>query len=135
MKNAHLRRYPHSSSLRRTSVYASLLEISDALHLDVFDQPAKQVFFSNLLLKTCRIDRYDLLPVNIPPAPLWQRGVGGIFHGHIVAETSTSKHYHDLSNCLCIPKIFMFKCFFGVLAVLALSQTENAGETLISSKA
>jgi len=49
LKNAHLRRYPHSSSLRRTSMYASLLGISDALPLSVFDQPAKQVFWSNLL--------------------------------------------------------------------------------------
>ena len=53
MKNAHLPfdrlmalskveglRYPHSASLRRTSTYASLLGISGALHLDVFDQPA-----------------------------------------------------------------------------------------------
>ena len=30
-------------------MYASLLGISDALHLDVFDQPAMQVLFSNLL--------------------------------------------------------------------------------------
>jgi hypothetical protein len=37
-------RYPHSSSLRRTSVYASLLGISGALHLDVFDQPAQWAF-------------------------------------------------------------------------------------------
>jgi hypothetical protein len=43
------RRYPHSPSLRRTSLYASLLGISDALHLSVSDQPAKQVFCSNLL--------------------------------------------------------------------------------------
>ena len=41
MKNIHLRRYPHPSSLRRTSMYASLLRISGALHLDIFDQPAK----------------------------------------------------------------------------------------------
>jgi hypothetical protein len=33
------RRYPHSKSLRRTLMYASLLGISGALHLDVFDQP------------------------------------------------------------------------------------------------
>jgi hypothetical protein len=52
MKTAHLpfdrlmalskaegQRYPHSSSLRRTCVYASVLGISDALHLDGFDQP------------------------------------------------------------------------------------------------
>jgi len=49
MKNAHLRRYLHSSSLQRTSVYASLLGISGALHLGVFDQPAWQVLFINLL--------------------------------------------------------------------------------------
>ena len=49
LKNAHLRRYPHSSSLRRTSMYASLFGISRALHLDVFEQPEHQVFFSNLL--------------------------------------------------------------------------------------
>jgi hypothetical protein len=33
MKNAHL---------RRTSMYASLLGISGALHLEVFDQPAER---------------------------------------------------------------------------------------------
>jgi hypothetical protein len=49
LKTAHLRRYPHSSSLRRTAMYASLFGISGALHLDVFEHPAKQVFFSNLL--------------------------------------------------------------------------------------
>jgi hypothetical protein len=49
MKNAHLLRYAHSASLRRTFTYASLLGISGALHLDVFDQPAEQVFFSDLL--------------------------------------------------------------------------------------
>jgi hypothetical protein len=30
-------------------MYASILGISDALHLDVFDQPAEQVFISDLL--------------------------------------------------------------------------------------
>jgi hypothetical protein len=49
LKDAHLRRYPHSSSLRRTSMSASLFGILGALHLDVFEQPAHQVFFSNLL--------------------------------------------------------------------------------------
>jgi hypothetical protein len=38
-ENTHLRRYPHLSSLRRTNEYASYLEISDALHLDIFHQP------------------------------------------------------------------------------------------------
>jgi len=50
MKNAHLRRYLHSSSLRRTSMYASLLRISGALHLFVFDQPAGQVFYISGLI-------------------------------------------------------------------------------------
>jgi len=48
LKNAHLRRYPYFSSLRRTSMYASLFEISGALHLDVFEQPEEKVFFGNL---------------------------------------------------------------------------------------
>ena len=30
-------------------MYVSLFGISGALHLDIFEQPAKQVFFSNLL--------------------------------------------------------------------------------------
>jgi hypothetical protein len=35
--------------LRRTSMYASLFGISGALHLDIFEQPEEQVFFSDLL--------------------------------------------------------------------------------------
>ena len=49
LKNAHLLRFPHPSSLRRTSKYASFLRISGALHLGVFEQPTKIEFFSNLL--------------------------------------------------------------------------------------
>jgi hypothetical protein len=50
LKNAHLRRSPCPSSLQRTSKYASLLRISGALHVDIFDQPYKQLlFFSKLL--------------------------------------------------------------------------------------
>ena len=44
MKNAHLRRFPHPSSLRRTMKYASLLRISGALHLGIFDQPERANF-------------------------------------------------------------------------------------------
>ena len=40
-ENAHLLRYPHPSSLWRTSTYASFLRISDALHLGIFHQPLK----------------------------------------------------------------------------------------------
>jgi len=49
LKNDHLRRFPHPSSLRRTAKYASLLGISGALHLVFFEQPAKNDFFSRLL--------------------------------------------------------------------------------------
>jgi hypothetical protein len=49
LKNAHLQRYPRSSSLRRTSMYASFLKTSGALHLDIFEHPDLQDFFSNPL--------------------------------------------------------------------------------------
>jgi len=49
LKNAHLQRFPHPSSLRRTRKYASLLGISGALDLDIFHQSATKLFFSNLL--------------------------------------------------------------------------------------
>jgi hypothetical protein len=39
MKNAHLRRCTHPSSLRCTAKYASFLRVSCALHLCIFDQP------------------------------------------------------------------------------------------------
>jgi hypothetical protein len=119
MKNAHLRRYPHSSSLRRTSVYASLLEISDALHLDVFDQPAKQVFFSKLLRQTCRIDRYDLLPVKAPLPPFGKGGLRGFFMVTLwrrLLQVSTSI---TASNCLCISKTFVFKYFFWRIGLVS----------------
>jgi len=47
LKNAHLLRYDHTSSLQRTYMYASFLRISRALHLDVFEQPAENYFFNN----------------------------------------------------------------------------------------
>jgi hypothetical protein len=49
LKNAHLQRCPHPSPLRRTSKYASLLRISGALHLGIFEQSEKNDFFSKLL--------------------------------------------------------------------------------------
>jgi len=48
LKNAHLRRSPLPSSLQRTFEYASLLRMSGALHLGVFDQPEKYDFFKRL---------------------------------------------------------------------------------------
>ena len=47
-ENAHLLRYPHPSSLRRTSMYASFLGISEALQLDIFHQPLRRRFFDSL---------------------------------------------------------------------------------------
>ena len=43
LKDAHLRRCPHPSSLRRTGLYVSLLGISGALYLNVFGQTARRV--------------------------------------------------------------------------------------------
>jgi hypothetical protein len=44
LKNAHLLRFPHPSSLQRTCKYASLLRISGALHLGIFEHPGKDRF-------------------------------------------------------------------------------------------
>jgi hypothetical protein len=49
LKNAHLLRFPHPSSLRRTPKYASLLRISGALHLAIFEQSEENDFFQQLL--------------------------------------------------------------------------------------
>jgi len=59
LKNAHLRRSPHPSSLQRTFKYASFLRISGALYLDIFDHPYKSCFFSKLL-EFSRKNIYDL---------------------------------------------------------------------------
>jgi hypothetical protein len=64
LKNAHLRRFPHPLSLRRTSKYASLLRISGALHLGIFEQPTKIHFFSNL-------QEYSLPPESFWPTRKW----------------------------------------------------------------
>src|SRR4030042_2694314 len=48
VKNTHLWRSSHPSSLRRTIKYASLLRISRALHLGIFDQPAKDGLFDKI---------------------------------------------------------------------------------------
>ena len=53
LKNAHLLRFPHPSSLRRTFKYASLLRISGALHLGIFEQPEKIDFSA-----TCKTARF-----------------------------------------------------------------------------
>jgi len=48
LKNGHLWRSPHPSSLRRTAKYASFLRTSGALHLTIFEQPEKDNFSSSL---------------------------------------------------------------------------------------
>jgi hypothetical protein len=54
LKNAHLLRFPHPSPLRRTSEYASLLRISGALHLGIFQQH-EGINFPAALAKTAGI--------------------------------------------------------------------------------
>jgi hypothetical protein len=49
-KNAHLLCCAHPSSLQRTETYASFLRISRAVHLEVFEPPGINYFFSNLLM-------------------------------------------------------------------------------------
>ena len=58
LKNAHLRRCPYPSSLRRTSKYASLLRISGALHLGIFEQPAGNDFFSSPLIRSMLLNNH-----------------------------------------------------------------------------
>ena len=83
LKNAHLpfdrlmalskvegRRFPHSSSLRRIVQYASLLGISGALHLDVFEKPVSRDFFSNL-------QKTRALQLFVSPSPLSPPTRGG----------------------------------------------------------
>jgi len=56
LKNTHLLRCAHPSSLRRTVTYASFLRISRALHPDVFDQPGEKLLFqqpANCFLFSC----------------------------------------------------------------------------------
>jgi len=51
LKNAHLLRFAHPSSLRRTCLYASFLGISQALHLGMLSQPVNIGFFNTLMIK------------------------------------------------------------------------------------
>jgi hypothetical protein len=44
LKNGHLLRFPHPSSLQRTVKYASLLRISGALHLALLSNLGKKTF-------------------------------------------------------------------------------------------
>jgi hypothetical protein len=44
LKNTHLLRSSRPSSLQRTTKYASLLRISRALHMGIFEKPAKTLY-------------------------------------------------------------------------------------------
>jgi hypothetical protein len=44
LKKAHLRRFPHPEPFNVRQKYASRLRNSGALHLDIFEQPAKEPF-------------------------------------------------------------------------------------------
>jgi len=44
-------------------MYVSLLGMSGALHLDIFDQPAQRVFFRNLLVSFKILDSYHQQPI------------------------------------------------------------------------
>jgi hypothetical protein len=65
LKNGHLLRFPclpaGPSSLRRTAKYASLLKISGALHLALFEQPGKKD------LSVAYSKRLEMAGLNSPP--------------------------------------------------------------------
>jgi hypothetical protein len=48
LKNGHLLRFPHPSSLRRTAKVRLTSQDFGALHLALFEQPGKDDFFSSL---------------------------------------------------------------------------------------
>ena len=75
-ENVHLRRYPHSSSLRRTDKYASFLRISDALHLNIFQQPPKMGFSDRLLGGCGKMGVSNRRPAARPDARLEAETVG-----------------------------------------------------------
>jgi len=70
LKNAHLRRSPHPSSLQRTLKYASLLRISGALHLGIFDHPEKNDFSNRLLKFKCQVFVIWILTLFLIPSSL-----------------------------------------------------------------
>jgi hypothetical protein len=68
LKKGHLLRFPHPSSLQRTGKYASLLRISGALHLALFEQPGKDDFFM-LTVKFLQFKSESFLVGFLPPSP------------------------------------------------------------------
>jgi hypothetical protein len=70
LKNGHLLRFPHPSSSRRTAKYASLLRISGALHLALFEQTGKDDFFSSLLMVVGMIMGKVIITETDSPPPI-----------------------------------------------------------------
>ncbi len=68
LKNVHLWRCPHPSSLRRTSKYASFLRISGALHPGIFEQSGENDFFSKLLERPQ--GTFGIMALSFPMPPL-----------------------------------------------------------------
>jgi len=62
-ENAHLLCYPRPSSLRRTSMYASFLGISEALQLDIFHQPLRCWFLDSFDVNRRLYGPHLLIPV------------------------------------------------------------------------
>ena len=79
LKNSHLLRSPRPSSLQRTSKYASLLSISGASHLDIFDQPYKQSPFQLTVIKLK--GRGDYSCVIVTPAEFLETILPAIIKG------------------------------------------------------
>ena len=62
LKNGHLLRFPHPSSLQRTAKYASLLKNSGALHLALFEQPGKVTFSADSQIVKAPLSSPILIP-------------------------------------------------------------------------
>jgi len=75
LKNAHLRRSPHPSSLQRTFRYASLLRISGALRLGIFDQPEKNEFSNRLSTSEHSLPTRLNFPVSLRETPPLSSGI------------------------------------------------------------
>ncbi len=62
LKNGHLRRFSHPSSLRGTGKYASFLRISGALHLTIFELTCRKITFSIAYQEVEQSEKYDFFP-------------------------------------------------------------------------
>jgi len=74
-ENPHLLRYPHPSSLRRTSMYASFLGISDALYLEIFHQPPIEPVLRQAPSRSFRKKHYNVLSLRAKRSNLQHYGI------------------------------------------------------------